>query len=101
MRAKTHELVDQFLGWATDLGLGFGPACAQHLDRVEAGLAGFYACCDNLLAQRRREPGDDLISALATVQEAGDRLYADEVRALVVTLVFAGQTRPATSWRWQ
>jgi cytochrome P450 len=82
---------DRFLGWATDLGLGFGAECAQHLERVEVGLAGLYACCDHLLAQRRRDPGDDLISALTAVEQAGDRLSTDEVRALVVMLVFGGQ----------
>ncbi|MGH8883987.1 MAG: cytochrome P450 [Egibacteraceae bacterium] len=82
---------DRFVGWATDMGLGFGPAASRHLDRIEAALAGLYHCCDELIAERRQSPGDDLVSGLIAVEEQGDRLTEDELRALVVTLVFSGQ----------
>ncbi|MGH3883005.1 MAG: cytochrome P450 [Pseudonocardiaceae bacterium] len=85
------ERFDAFLGWATDIGLGFGPAAAAERDRIDAAVAGLYGCCDELTAQRREEPGDDLISVLITAEEEGRRLTADELRQLVSTLVFAGQ----------
>jgi cytochrome P450 len=81
----------RFVGLATDMGLGFGPAASQHLARIETALAGLYHCCDELITARRQDPGDDLISALIAVEEQGDRLTEDELRALVVTLVFSGQ----------
>jgi cytochrome P450 len=85
------ERFDAFFGWATDMGLGFSPAAAAEQDRVDAALAGLYACCDELTAQRRENPGDDLISALITAEADGQRLSTDELRILVSTLVFAGQ----------
>ncbi len=85
------ERFDAFLGWATDMGLGFGPAAAAELNRIDAAVAGLYACCDELTAQRRENPGDDLVSALIAAEADGERLTADELRSLVSTLVFAGQ----------
>ncbi|HZE01972.1 MAG TPA: cytochrome P450, partial [Pseudonocardiaceae bacterium] len=85
------ERFDAFLGWATDIGLGFSPAAAAEQDRIDAAVAGLYACCDELIAQRRDNPGDDLISTLIAAQTDGESLSTDELRILVNTLVFAGQ----------
>lgn len=62
---------DAFLGWANDMGLGFSPAAAAEIDRIEAALAGLYECCDRLVARRRVDPGEDLISALTTAADGG------------------------------
>jgi cytochrome P450 len=85
------ERFTTFLGWAIDMGLGFSPTAAAEQDRVDAAVAGLYACCDELTTQRRENPGDDLISALITAEADGERLSAEELRILVSTLVFAGQ----------
>jgi cytochrome P450 len=86
-----EEQFDAFLGWATDMGLGFSTAAATELPRIEAALAGLYACCDELVARRRREPGEDLISALVTAADSEGHLTGEELRILVSTLVFGGQ----------
>jgi cytochrome P450 len=80
-----------FHGWATDLGLLFSYAVAEHRARIEAALLGLSACVDDLLAARRAAPGPDLISALIAAEEAGDQLSDTELRVLVTGLVFAGQ----------
>lgn len=43
-----------------------------------------------LLDERRRHPRDDMLSALAHVEEAGDRLSEDEQVAMVLLLLVAG-----------
>ena len=85
------ERFTAFLGWATDIGLGFSPDVAAEQNRVDAAVAGLYACCDELTTQRRENPGDDLISALIAAEADGERLSTEELRILVSTLVFAGQ----------
>jgi cytochrome P450 len=85
------ERFEAFLGRATDMGLGFSPAAAAEQDRIDAAVAGLYACCDELTAQRHRNPGGDLISALITADIGGERLSSDELRSLVSILVFGGQ----------
>lgn len=85
------ERFDAFLGWATDIGLGFSPAAAAEQDRIDAAVTALYACCDELTAQRRENRGEDLVSALIAAEADGQRLTSDELRAMVTTLVFAGQ----------
>ena len=85
------ERFDAFLGWATDIGVGFGPTAPVELDRIDAAVSGLYACCDDLIAQRRETPCDDLLSALVAAEADGVSLTGDELRVLVSTLVFAGQ----------
>jgi cytochrome P450 PksS len=43
-----------------------------------------------LVQQRRADPRDDLISALATAEEGGQRLSDDELLAMVFVLIIAG-----------
>lgn len=43
-----------------------------------------------LLAERRRSPQDDLLTALAQAEDAGDRLSEDEQVAMVLLLLIAG-----------
>jgi cytochrome P450 len=85
------ERFDAFLGWATDIGLGFSPIAAAKQDRIDAAVTGIHACCDELIAQRRANPGDDLIAALIAAEADGQHLTTDELRSLVSTLVVAGQ----------
>jgi cytochrome P450 len=59
-------------------------------DGIERAVAEFYAYEDELIAARRRSPGDDLISALIGAQEAGDRLNHDELRNLVLNILVGG-----------
>lgn len=85
------ERFEAFLGWATDMGLGFSPTAATEQDRIDAAVAGLYACCDELAARRREHPGEDLISRLIATQVDGEPLSSQELRILTSTLVFAGQ----------
>jgi cytochrome P450 len=59
---------------------------AQH-QRVERELAAYFA---GLIAARRAEPGDDLVSALARDSDAADGLTGNELVATVFLLVMAG-----------
>jgi cytochrome P450 len=56
---------------------------------VEASIA-FTAMLDELLAWRRRSPGDDLLSALVHADVGGDALTRDELVATAALLLNAG-----------
>ena len=43
-----------------------------------------------LIAERRRDPRDDLITALVQAEEAGDKLSEEELVAMIVLLLIAG-----------
>ena len=59
---------------------------AQH-QRLERELAAYFA---ELIAARRSEPGDDLVSALACDSGAADGLSGNELLSTVFLLVMAG-----------
>ena len=50
----------------------------------------FAAYITALIETKRREPREDLISQLVLAEEAGARLSEEELRALIVLLIFAG-----------
>jgi cytochrome P450 len=82
-----------FRAWSSDIGLVFSLALGGDIPgRVEAAVDGLYGYVDGLMAAKADNPGDDLISALVTAQGAADgesRVSRDELRNLVVTMVFA------------
>jgi cytochrome P450 len=58
--------------------------------RIEAAVAEFYVYADELIENRRRSPGADLITDLITAEQEGDRLSHDELRNLVLNILVGG-----------
>ena len=56
----------------------------------EAAMAEIYVYCDALAADRRINPRDDIMTALALAEIDGDRLSDQELNMFFVTLVVAG-----------
>ncbi|WP_157892094.1 MULTISPECIES: cytochrome P450 [Frankia] len=82
-----------FSGWASALTRGLDPD--QVLDPVERAqrteaTRAFADYFTALIARRRAEPADDLLSDLIAVQDQGDRLGADELLEICVLLLVAG-----------
>ena len=67
-----------------------GPALTAHRGEIEQAVAEFYAWCDELLAARQQSPGDDLVSALITARDEGDRLTDVELVNLVLNVLIGG-----------
>jgi cytochrome P450 len=59
-------------------------------ERATVAAVDVTAYLADLLAERRARPQDDLLSALVAVEEAGDRLSADELYATCALLLIAG-----------
>jgi cytochrome P450 len=76
--------------WSTDIGLSFGVTIAQDRERIEAGLANMYGLADELIAERRAAPGDDVISALVAAHDGAATLSHEELRAMITLIVFGG-----------
>ncbi|MFF2654478.1 cytochrome P450 [Streptomyces sp. NPDC058045] len=53
-------------------------------------VGAMHAFFTALLAEKRREPGEDLLSALIAVREEGDRLSEDELMSLAFLILVAG-----------
>jgi cytochrome P450 len=59
-------------------------------DRLPGAYAGMLDYMRELVARKRAEPGDDLVSALIDVRDEGDGLTENELVSTVFLLLFAG-----------
>ena len=57
---------------------------------IEEAVAEFYAYEDELIADRRARPAEDLITDLIQAEEAGEKLSDDELRNLVLNVLVGG-----------
>jgi cytochrome P450 len=62
----------------------------QDRPHIEAAVQEFYAFADELIAQRRGDPGEDLITDLIAAESEGERLDHDELRNLVLNILVGG-----------
>jgi hypothetical protein len=63
---------------------------AEQLDAADAANAVIRSYFKRLIADKRRRPGDDLLSKLVHVEDGGDRLSDDELETLAALLFGAG-----------
>jgi cytochrome P450 len=81
----------RFMRWSNDLAALLDPFNAPGgLDAAQAAfveLSGYFRAA---LAERRREPRDDLLSALASVEERGESLSEAELVSLAGLILGAG-----------
>jgi cytochrome P450 len=83
---------EKFKRWSSDI-LGFqgtGTTTFKPALVAQASLMELFAYMTELIEQRRAEPKDDVITALAFAEESGQRLSRDELLATCNTLLTAG-----------
>ncbi|BBX20334.1 cytochrome P450 [Mycolicibacterium duvalii] len=87
-----REEWQQFSRWAEDIFkiVSFDCDLAAEEPVVLAAWDEFDAYIDTMIAQRRRQLTDDLLSELIRIEDSGDRLNAAEVRMLAFSILLAG-----------
>lgn len=85
-----EERWETFARWSATVGLGLGVTIADDLPRIEEALEGFFGYADELITERKRNPGDDFVSRLVLAHIEGDRLSDRELRVMLVLLIFGG-----------
>lgn len=81
----------RFIRWSNDLTALLDPFHAPGgLEAAQAAFVELSAYFRGALAERRREPREDLLSALATVEERGDGLSETELVSLAGLILGAG-----------
>jgi cytochrome P450 len=84
-----HADYDTFRVWTTDIGLVFSLAYGGDIRaRVETAIVGLQGYVESLMAEKEADPGEDLISALVAARSDDVGVSTEEVRNLLVTLVF-------------
>jgi len=84
---EDHE---DFALWIRAISWSLSMQLAAHIDEAEWGMKQLDDYVTGLIAERRGSPGDDLASELVLASEDGDRLSDDELRSLIIGLLFAG-----------
>jgi cytochrome P450 len=76
----------RFRGWTGPLVMGR----MAGFETYAAALAGLVGYLRELLAEKRANPADDLLSALIAVRDSADRLTENELTSMVFLLLIAG-----------
>ena len=83
---------DQFKAWSDDI-VAFHGTGRPHIETIKKSTAALLetkAWLLQLIEARRRQPEDDLISALVAAEERGEVLSETELAATCITLLTAG-----------
>jgi cytochrome P450 len=82
---------DEIRGWSQDLTAALEPTADEAtMEAADRGGLQMGQYLDEVIAARRRALGDDLLSQLLLVEDAGDRLSAAELKSFVALLYVAG-----------
>lgn len=85
------ERADELRDWSQALTQALEPAATMaDLDQAEAAVMQLVPYLVDIIDDRRRSPGDDLLSGLLAVEDDGDTLSPAELIAFVVLLYVAG-----------
>ncbi len=78
----------QLQSWSAAIsnGLGYG----RQDPTAVANMQAFGEYTAQLVRDKRKNPEDDLISQLITIEEEGDRLSEEELISMITLLIFAG-----------
>ena len=81
----------QLLEWGNAAAVTLDPALTyRSFRRASVALREMHAWLGQHLAELRRNPGDDLLSSLATFEDEGDRLNDVELRSTALLVTGAG-----------
>jgi cytochrome P450 len=79
-----------FSAWATDIFRIFNANLVDDLPLIERAAGELSAYVSEMIAERRTEPRDDLLSDLIAIEEGGDRLSTEEMAMLAEATLMAG-----------
>ncbi|HEY1366574.1 MAG TPA: cytochrome P450 [Gaiellaceae bacterium] len=89
------EDADDFKRWSNDIAAIIGNAALapnrdELYDRADDSIRAVSAYMQELIAARRSDPREDLLTGLIAAEEAGSHLSSDELIGTTVMLLFAG-----------
>lgn len=76
--------------WSNWIQRQFAADFLDHRERIEQACAELYAYLHELVAERRADPREDLVSTLIAAEEEGDRLTDVELVNLVLNVLVGG-----------
>ena len=85
------EDMDRFEGWSNDIALIVEPILSPaQVEGVRRATEELFAYFETIVEARRREPRDDIVSALLAAEEEGDTLSREELLSTMLLILVAG-----------
>lgn len=75
---------------ANTVGYALSVSIKEEIDQVDEAVRELYEFVEELIEERRAEPGQDVVSRLVHFSESGDKLDAEELRNALVLMLFGG-----------
>jgi cytochrome P450 len=92
---------ERFTGWADTIGLGFNiTQLPLKITEIDAALVQLLAYSAELVAARRSDPRDDLVTRIAQAAGEDSEFDEDEIVGSVAGLVFAGHETTKNQLGW-
>ena len=83
--------MDRFKHWSNDVSLTIEPSLRDdQIRRVERATEELYGYFESIIEERRREPQNDMITALLNAEDEGDKLTHEELLGTLILLLVAG-----------
>ena len=79
-----------FSAWATDIFRLFNSNLAEDLPLIMRAGEELNAYVSDMIAERRADPRDDLLSDMIAIEQEGDRLSTEEMAMLAQAVLMAG-----------
>ena len=85
------EDMSAFEGWSNTLALAVDPILgSKQVGAIKQAAEQVYAYFEGIISERRREPRDDLVTALMMAEETGQRLTHEEMLSVMLLILVAG-----------
>jgi len=82
---------DELREWSQIITATLEPTTGvEDLERAEIAIGKMRPYLNEIIEDRRRRPGDDMLSSLIAVEEQGEKLNNDELMSFVILLYIAG-----------
>ncbi|WP_017793477.1 cytochrome P450 [Leucobacter salsicius] len=90
MMGLPHEHWEFIASRANTVGLALSVSIKDDIEEVDVAVQELYDFVERLIAERREQPGEDVVSRLVQFSESGDKLSDAELRNALVLMLFGG-----------
>ncbi|MGK0714625.1 cytochrome P450 [Leucobacter sp. W1153] len=90
MMGLSHDHWPFIADRANTVGYALSVSIKEDIERIDVAVKELYDFVDELITERKANPGQDVVSRLVQFSEAGDKLTDTELRNALVLMLFGG-----------
>lgn len=90
MMGLDHKHWEFIADRANTVGYALSVSIKEDIDRIDEAVKELYDFVEELIEDRKANPGQDVVSRLVQFSEGGDKLSGEELRNALVLMLFGG-----------